>query len=67
MKVKPVNPAAVIRDPHTKRQLPADGGDVPDNTFWNRRILDGDVVRIGATAPPVGNEPIATLTTRGGK
>lgn len=64
MRVKPVNPAAVIRDPHTKRQLPAEGGEVPDSVFWNRRLRDGDVVRIGDPAPPTGNEPIAPLTTR---
>lgn len=66
MKVKPADPNAVIRDPHTKRVLPADGGDVPDDNFWNRRLLSGEVVRVVDSAP-VGNEPIASLTTRGGK
>ena len=65
MKVKPVNPNAVIRDPHTRLPLPADGAEVPDNNFWNRRLLDGDVVRIDAPTKPQGNEPVATLTTRG--
>jgi uncharacterized protein DUF2635 len=67
MKVKPVDPTVVIRDPHTKQVLPADGGDVPENNFWFRRLRAGEVVRIDGTTQPVGNEPIAPLTTRGGK
>lgn len=73
MKVKPVNPDAIIRDPHTKQPLPAEGGEVPDDNFWNRRLRDGSVVRVeeesakNERTAPVGNEPIAALTTRGGK
>ncbi len=66
MRVKPADPDAVIRDPHTKLVLPAEGGEVPENAFWTRRLRAGDVVRVGA-ATPVGNEPIASLTTRGAK
>lgn len=67
MRVKPADPTAVIRDPHTKRQLPAEGGDVPDgDVFWNRRLRDGSVVRV-VDESPTGREPIAPLTTRGGK
>ncbi len=39
MIVKPANPAAVIRDPITKRQIPAEGGEVPGSSFWIRRTL----------------------------
>lgn len=67
MRVKPVDPTAVIRDPHTKRPLPAEGAEVPENTFWVRRLRAGEVVRIDAPAMPTGREPIAPLTTRGGK
>ena len=67
MRVKPVDPSAVIRDPHTMTVLPADGGEVPETTFWIRRVLDGSVVRIGESATPTGSEPITPLTTRGGK
>jgi hypothetical protein len=45
MRVKPAIPGAVIRDPHTKRLLSADGSDVPDNSFWTRRHLAGEVMR----------------------
>lgn len=65
MKVKPVDPNAVIRDPVTKLPLPAEGGDVPENNFWVRRVLAGEVVRLDeATPTPTGREPVAPLTTR---
>lgn len=69
MKVKPVNPDAVIRDPHTRRPLPATGGDVPDSNFWRRRLRAGEVVPVvlvtrPVTAAPTGNEPLSPLTTR---
>jgi uncharacterized protein DUF2635 len=67
MRVKPVDPNAVIRDPHTMQRLPAEGGDVPDNVFWTRRLLAGEVVRIDVASAPAGTEPVAPLTTRGGK
>ena len=63
MRVKPVDPNAVIRDPHTKRQLPPEGDEVPENSFWIRRLRAGEVVRV-ETTEPVGNEPIKPLTTR---
>lgn len=47
MKVKPVDPAAVIRDPHTKQPIAADGSsNVPENTFWVRRFLAGEVWKL---------------------
>jgi hypothetical protein len=55
----------VIRDPHTKRQLPPDGDDVPDSVFWYRRLAAGEVVRLDE-AGPVDNA-IRPLTNRGGK
>jgi hypothetical protein len=75
VKVKIVHPehAAGFIDPQTMRSpfIDAEGkvaetADVPDNTFWVRRILAGELVRLAESAP-VGNEPIAPLTTREGK
>lgn len=63
MKVKPVDPAAVILDPQTMRQLPADGGEVPESSFWIRRLRAGEVVRIDQPEP-TGREPVTPLTTR---
>lgn len=67
MRVKPADPNAVIRDPHTRRPLPVDGGEVPDSNFWRRRLIAGEVVRIDEPAHPVGNEPISPLATRARK
>lgn len=67
MRVKPADPTAVIRDPITKLPLPAEGGDVPENGFWMRRLIAGEVVRLDSPSQPTGSEPIAPLTTRGGK
>lgn len=61
MKVKPTDPKAVIRDPHTKRVLPAEGGEVPDNIFWRRRLLAGEVVQVVDTKP-AGGAPAPTTT-----
>lgn len=43
MKVKPTRPGLLLRDPHTKRALPEEGGRVPDTSFWRRRIRSGEV------------------------
>lgn len=67
MRVRPVDPSAVIRDPHTKAPLPPDGGDVPEDIFWTRRLAAGEVVRCDEADHPVGDEPIMPLTTRGGR
>lgn len=64
MMVKPAVAGAMIRDPQTKLPLPAEGGEVPDNIFWRRRLRDGDVVLMQESATPTGREPIAPLTTR---
>ncbi|KUY76112.1 DUF2635 domain-containing protein [Burkholderia cepacia] len=46
MRVKPA-PGLKVRDPHTKKLLPDDGIDVPDDSpVWNRILNDGDVVRV---------------------
>lgn len=67
MKVKPAIEGAIIRDPITKQPLPAQGREVPDNSFWRRRLADGEVVLVDTrVSKPVGNEPIAPLTTRKG-
>lgn len=50
MKMKPVDPAAVIRDPHTKRPLAVDGCEVPESNFWTRRWLAGEVWRLDSNA-----------------
>ncbi|EMJ3157086.1 DUF2635 domain-containing protein [Yersinia enterocolitica] len=44
MHVKPVA-GRTVRDPVKSTFLPESGAEVPDNSFWRRRLNDGDVVR----------------------
>ncbi len=41
--IKPVG-SLRIKDPLTKLPLKKEGESKPKNTYWNRRIKDGDVV-----------------------
>jgi hypothetical protein len=42
-------PGLIVRDPVTKIPLAADGETKPRNSYWLRRLADGDVRE---TAPP---------------
>ncbi|HXG47688.1 MAG TPA: DUF2635 domain-containing protein [Methylomirabilota bacterium] len=33
----------VVRDPVTRQPLPAEGGHVPRDAYWLRRLADGDL------------------------
>jgi hypothetical protein len=35
-----------VRCPVRGEALPKEGADVPDNTFWRRRLKDGDVIPV---------------------
>ncbi|MCY0239998.1 DUF2635 domain-containing protein, partial [Klebsiella pneumoniae] len=45
MFVKPKDGLSV-RCPVRGEALPKEGADVPDNTFWRRRLKDGDVIPV---------------------
>lgn len=45
MFVKPA-PGRAVRDPRTYELLPEDGRNVPDDSFWLRRLRDGDVEQV---------------------
>jgi hypothetical protein len=64
MRVRPAVPGTVIRDPHTRRHIPDEGAKVPRNSYWLRRLRDGDVVLVEPAPPPTGLEPPTPLTTR---
>lgn len=50
--------ALVVRDPDLKDLLPAEGRDVPDTPYWQRRLADGDVVLASApAAAPAAGKP----------
>jgi hypothetical protein len=43
----------VVRDPRTKRIVPAEGLEVPDSDFyWHRRLAHGDVTLRETSAAP---------------
>lgn len=49
-----IKPAAgvKVRDPASKLHIPETGVEVPDHdTFWTRRLLDGDVVLVQPAVP----------------
>lgn len=55
---------ALVRQPQRGWQpLPPEGGWVPSDEYWNRRVRDGDVIE---TAPPPdpADEPSAPAPTR---
>lgn len=58
-----------VRDPLSKRHLPIDvPSNVPESTYWIRRIRTGDVVRVAepvalAAAPVVTQEQITDLVS----
>ena len=44
MFVKPA-PGLRVLDPLSRLPLPAEGKEVADDSYWNRRLRSGDVVR----------------------
>jgi len=58
--VKPA-PGRVLRDPgNFMRLLDPDGSPVEDNSYWRRRINDGDAIVVDdADAPAEGSGPLA--------
>lgn len=39
----------LVRDPWTKQPLPADGAEVPETSYWLRRLKAGDVLAASAS------------------
>ena len=57
MFVKPA-PGRLVRDPVSKRPLPAEGAEVPENTYWIRRLACGDVISCDVPARVVSPQQI---------
>jgi hypothetical protein len=51
MKVYPVAGREGLRDPITRRKIPAEGWEVPENGFWMRRLEQGDVTLAAPEKP----------------
>lgn len=57
MFIKPA-PGLVVRDPVSRLPLPESGREVPDtDTYWYRRIADGDVVISEPPSAPAAGAP----------
>lgn len=65
MFVKPA-PGLKVRLPENPRAfLPDDGAEVPRDSYWVRRLRDGDVLAAEAPAEPVTvNRPAAKAATK---
>lgn len=50
IRIRPARPGLVIRDPFTRRPLPPEGDDVNRSTYWERRLMDGDVEQLSVLA-----------------
>jgi hypothetical protein len=48
----------IVRGPN-KRLLSSQGEQVPDITFWHRRVRDGDVVLAEPPPPPAPRSPVS--------
>ena len=64
--VKPAEGRAAPDPGNNYALLPAEGGLVPNNAYWQRRLKDQDVIKIEAPGEPA---PVVATTkaTRGAK
>jgi cytoskeletal protein RodZ len=62
MFVKP-EAGRTVRDPVKGTLLPEEGAEVPESTFWNRRLRDGDVVKTDAAQQTKAASKVTDTTT----
>lgn len=63
MKLKPTD-GCEVRDPVKGTLLPASGADVVVDSFWRRRLRDGDVVEVTDTATATTTTASSTASTK---
>jgi len=57
VRLLPARPEVTVRDPITREPLPSNGAAKPLNTYWSRRLVDGDVmVEPGLPGPTTDND-----------
>lgn len=60
--LKPATAELVVRDPLSRARLSMDGERKPLDTYWCRRLADGDVVVVeqpaAAAGKPAGKAPL---------
>ncbi|MBL1321511.1 MAG: DUF2635 domain-containing protein [Methylophaga sp.] len=49
--LKPANPDVLVRNPERGGHLALEGEVVPKNSYWHRRLADGDVVAAKPVKP----------------
>lgn len=59
--LKPATASLVVRDPVTRLPLAAGGEAKPLDTYWSRRLVDGDVVIVDQSPIKAASKP--TLKT----
>jgi len=52
MHVKPAREGLIVLDPATYTPLPTEGAEVPETSYWQRRLLDGDLVLVTKSTAP---------------
>ena len=52
MFVKPA-PGLKVRHPETRFHIPDEGTRVPRDSYWTRRLVDGDVIEVAPKAADV--------------
>jgi len=64
IKIKPAIPTNIVRHPNNMRLLKAEGEEVDHNSYWERRLKDGDVILIDTLSTNVetGLRPVSTTT-----
>jgi hypothetical protein len=55
MFVKPA-PGLKVRDEISRLHLPAEGREVPESSYWLRRLASGDVIKVEPQAPKIKGE-----------
>lgn len=53
-------PGRQVRDPISKRHIPEQGKDVPENSYWLRRLRTGDVLHVTADVSTPAPAALAT-------
>ncbi len=69
MRVRPSRPDLIVRDPISRQPVPAEGREVPETSYWLRRLSDGDLERVEEKPAPAGaeasGEPAKSVGARG--
>ncbi len=57
--VRPARQGLRVVDPETHQPLPADGAEVPLNSYWRRKLKAGEVKEVRAQEGRAKSRPVA--------